>query len=182
MNVITLANVEADISTSPFNFHFADSPIDLTISPSIPLSANITFSGDIGANADATSAGALRWDFHVDGYSIASASGILSTLGFGVCGGIAGISMGFGETWGSTPQIYASGCCDLRQYQVRTWTWRRRLKVARAGLALLILLAGCNLAPRRQWCNRTQLRRLVLGDPHRAGRAVELGQALMQCC
>jgi hypothetical protein len=116
LNVITLANVEADISTSPFNFHFADSPVDLTISPSIPLSAVITFSGDVGATGfDIGVSGAID----VDGYSIASASGVLSTKGFGVCGGIAGLNMGFGDTWGSTPQIYGSGC-TTSQYQVGT--------------------------------------------------------------
>jgi hypothetical protein len=116
LNVITLANVEADISTSPFNFHFADSPIDLTISPSIPLSATLTFSGDIGASGfDIGVSGAIN----VDGYSIASASGVLSTKGFGVCGGILGLSMGFGDSWGSSPEVYGSGC-TTSQYQMGT--------------------------------------------------------------
>ena len=116
LNVINLANVEADISTSPFNFHFADSPVDLSISPSIPVSANITFSGDVGASGfDIGVSGGI----YIDGYAIASASGILSTKGFGVCGGIAGISMGFGDQWGAAPQVYASGC-TTSQYAVGT--------------------------------------------------------------
>ena len=39
---ITLNQVEADISTSPFNYHFADSPIDVSVDLRIPLSAKIS--------------------------------------------------------------------------------------------------------------------------------------------
>ncbi len=116
LNAINLANVEADISTSPFNFHFADSPIDLSISPSIPVSANVTFSGDVGANGfDIDVSGGIS----VDGVNILSASGVLSTIGIGVCGGALGVSIGFGDTWGDAPQIYASGC-TTSQYDVGT--------------------------------------------------------------
>lgn len=106
LDEITLANVEADVSTSPFNFHFEDSPVDLSI-PAVPLSAKLTFSGDIGA---------LGFDIGISGSvsawgtTLASASGILSTKGFGVCGGLAGISIGFGDDWGASPTFYPSGC------------------------------------------------------------------------
>jgi hypothetical protein len=114
LNVINLQSIEADISTDPFNFHFADSPIDFSISNSIPVSANLTFSGDVGANGfDINVSGGLV----VDGVTIAGASGVLSTLGIGVCGTLVGVSMGFGYPWGSSPQIYPSGC-TTNQYNV----------------------------------------------------------------
>jgi hypothetical protein len=116
LNVITLANVEADISSDPFNFHFADSPIDLSISIGVPITASLTFSGDVGATGfDISMGGAVE----VDGFTLASASGILSTKGMGVCGGVAGISMGFGYDWGDSPQFDVSGC-TTSQYQVGT--------------------------------------------------------------
>jgi hypothetical protein len=116
LNLINLTNVEADISTSPFNFHFANSPIDLSVGAGIPISANVTFSGDVGAAGfDIDVSGGIS----VDGVSILSASGVLSTIGIGVCGGALGVSMGFGDTWGSSPQIYASGC-TTSQYDVGT--------------------------------------------------------------
>ena len=118
LNIINLANVEADISTSPFNFHFGYSPIDLSISDSIPVSAKITLSGDVGALGFDI---ALSGGIYVDGVSIVSASGILSTKGIGACGDVLGTSMGFGDAWGSSPQIYASGC-TTSQFQVQPTT------------------------------------------------------------
>ena len=116
LNVIQLANIEADISTSPFNFHFADSPIDLSISNSIPVSAQLTFSGDVGAAGfDIDVSGAIV----VDGVDIAGASGVLSTKGMGVCGTLAGISIGFGYPWGGSPTVYPSGC-TTNQFVVGT--------------------------------------------------------------
>jgi hypothetical protein len=35
----------------------------------------------------------------------------------GLCGGVAGISIGFGEIWGETPSFYPSGC-TTSQYHV----------------------------------------------------------------
>ncbi len=116
LNVINLTNIEADISTSPFNFHFSNSPIALSISDSIPVSANLTFSGDIGADGfDIDVSGAIV----VDGVTIAGASGVLSTKGMGVCGTLAGISIGFGDAWGYSPTVYPSGC-TTNQYDVGT--------------------------------------------------------------
>jgi hypothetical protein len=116
LNVVNLANIEADISTSPFNFHFADTPIELDFSNVIPVSAKLTFSGDIGANGfDIAVSGGLV----VAGTTIASASGILSTLGIGACGDLLGDSMGFGYPWGGSPTIYAAGC-TTSQFQVNS--------------------------------------------------------------
>jgi hypothetical protein len=114
LNIINLSNIEADISTDPFNFHFSDSPIDLSISPSIPVSANVSFSGDVGASGFALG---VSGGIYVDGTELLGASGELSTIGLGVCGTLAGDSLGFGEIWGDSPQIYASGC-TTSQYDV----------------------------------------------------------------
>jgi hypothetical protein len=83
-------------------------------SPSIPITAYIALSADVGASGfDIALAGGIS----VYGYTIASASGVISTKGFGLCGGIANVSMGVGNVWGSTPQLYASGC-TTSQYEV----------------------------------------------------------------
>jgi hypothetical protein len=114
LNVINLANIEVDISTSPFKFHFSDSPIDLSISQSIPVSAVLSFSGDItDSGFDISESGSLV----VAGLTVAGAAGEISTKGFGVCGTLAGVSMGFGYAWGDSPQVYASGC-STSQYDV----------------------------------------------------------------
>jgi hypothetical protein len=116
LNVINLSNIEVDVSTSPFNFHFSDSPIDFSISSSIPVGAVLSFSGDIGANGfDISESGSIV----VAGVTIAGASGELSTKGFGVCGTLAGVSMGFGYEWGDSPQVYPTGC-STSQYDVGT--------------------------------------------------------------
>ncbi|RNL81098.1 Ig-like domain-containing protein [Nocardioides marmorisolisilvae] len=107
LNLVQLASVEADISTSPFNFHFANSPIDLSVDAGIPIKANITLEGDVGE---------LGFDIGMKGsisvmdQEIASASGIVSTKGIGICGGLAGVSVGFGQPWDSDPTFYPSGC------------------------------------------------------------------------
>jgi hypothetical protein len=107
LGYITLNQVEADISTSPFNFHFADSPIDVSVDVGIPLSAKITLEGDVGASGFSIG---LSGSIDVDNATIASASGVFSTKGFGICGGLAGLSVGVGDAWGSSPSFYPSGC------------------------------------------------------------------------
>jgi hypothetical protein len=107
LGYITLNQVEADISTSPFNFHFADSPIDVSVDVGIPLSAKLTLEGDVGASGFSIG---LSGSIDVDNATIASASGVFSTKGFGICGGLAGLSVGVGDAWGSSPSFYPSGC------------------------------------------------------------------------
>ena len=116
LNVINLSHVEADISTSPFNFHFEDSPVAVSIDVGVPLSATISLAGDIGALGFDI---ALSGQVTVWGQSIASASGIISTKGVGLCGGLAGVSVGFGDVWGESPVFYPSGC-TTDQYRVTT--------------------------------------------------------------
>jgi hypothetical protein len=113
LNDINLSNIVADISTNPFNFHFENSAIDVTV-PGIAVAARITLAGDVGAlGFDIGLSGSLS----VLGYNIASAS----TKGFGICGGVGGLSVGFGEVWGDTPTIYASGCTTT-QFQIEKVT------------------------------------------------------------
>jgi hypothetical protein len=114
LGLVKLTSVQADISTSPFNFHFANNPIDVSIDVGIALTARIGISGDIGASGFDL---ALEGSVSVMGQSIASASGVISTKGMGVCGGVAGASVGFGEKWGEAPAFFASGC-TTSQYRV----------------------------------------------------------------
>lgn len=114
LGLVQLNSVEADISTSPFNFHFADSPIDFSVNAGIPISARITLTGDVGA---------LGFDIGLEGTiavmntTIASASGVVSTKGMGICGGLAGVSIGFGQEWAGSPTFYSSGC-TTNQFRV----------------------------------------------------------------
>jgi len=84
--MVQLASVEADISSDPFNFHFANSPIDLSVNAGIPITANITLEGDIGELGFDI---ALHGSISVMDQEIVSASGIVSTKGMGICGGLA---------------------------------------------------------------------------------------------
>jgi hypothetical protein len=115
-NEINLNNVEVDVQTSPFNFHFADSPIDVSVDVGVPLAAQVTLSGDVSSTGfDITLSGSIS----VMGNTIASASGAMSTLGFGLCGSLAGQSIGVGDLWGEAPSFYPSGC-TITQYEVGT--------------------------------------------------------------
>ena len=107
LGLIQLSSVEADISTDPFNFHFANSPIDFSVNAGIPISAKITLEGDVGAlGFDIAMSGSIS----VMNQSIASASGVVSTKGMGICGGLLGVSVGFGQPWTGSPTFYSSGC------------------------------------------------------------------------
>jgi hypothetical protein len=114
LGFITLTQVEADVSTEPFNFHFANSPIDVSVDVGIPLSAKLTLQGDVGSSGFSIG---LSGEVDVYNETIASASGVFSTKGFGICGDLGPLSVGFGDDWGSSPTFYGSGCTTT-QYQV----------------------------------------------------------------
>ena len=89
-------------------------PIDLSVDAGVPLTASITLSGDVGALGFDIG---LSGQISVDNQTIASASGVFSTLGFGICGGLGGLSIGVGDVWGDSPIFYPSGCTTT-QFQV----------------------------------------------------------------
>jgi hypothetical protein len=115
INLINLASVTVDVSTSPFDLSFVAAPSTLVLDlGGVGLQANLSLSGDINATGFSISvAGSLA----VNGQTLASASGVVSTKGFGVCAGLAGTNVGIGDLWGSTPTFYASGCTTT-QYAI----------------------------------------------------------------
>ena len=115
LGFINLASLVAQISTSPFLFHFEYNPVDVSLGPSVPFSIKIGLAGDI---TDSGFDLILKGSFSAFGYNIASAEGILSSLGFALCGSVAGTSMGVEDKWGEVPVPKASGC-NTAQFVVK---------------------------------------------------------------
>jgi hypothetical protein len=107
LGYINLNSLVADISSDPFLFHFAYNPVDVSLGSSVPFNIKIGLSGDITDHGFDL---AISGSFSAFGYDVASATGILSTLGFAMCGSVAGTSIGVEDVWGEVPVPKASGC------------------------------------------------------------------------
>ncbi|MDT4921309.1 MAG: hypothetical protein QOI15_2211, partial [Pseudonocardiales bacterium] len=107
LGFINLNSLVAQISSAPFLFHFAYNPVDVSLGSSVPFNIKLGLSGDI---TDRGFDLAISGSFSAFGYDIASATGILSTIGFAMCGSVAGTSIGVEDVWGEVPEPKASGC------------------------------------------------------------------------
>lgn len=87
-------------------------------------------------------------DLRVGGEDIASAQGVVSSLGVAACGSDLGVNAGFAYPWGGTPSVSLGfGSCDISPYVITPMSTPTESDVARSGERVPAPVARVATAP-----------------------------------